>query len=1687
MANMYILNRYVTIQRGRKPAPAPERKEPNDIQVGNKESKRFSNGHHGRGIAERLAKLDRQRILRLRNRIKKRSLVSSAHIVYPTSHTSSDSTFPKSSLHKSNIPNSLKNQAASNSLPRTQGVHYIFPFSPQRKRDNRQIKINDHTDAPQEHKTTDAIPTLSVEEEGSGEEDDDYDGWDYEVSVDKTVAEEFSISKSISDMVDYITSTFAPPSTLLTKSTTEQDVTAETTTAASNELIEEITTESAVKSDDIKAQSTSKNRLFSAKQNFANNAEKATTAQQNLNAIRVHPFLANRKLQEQKLNSVALTIRPASRRHPFFKPRTTTENTTNHDIQPTASVNKGTAEEVEASTSPVQALEEDISQENKVQESPTTKPPPKQSSLQKLLSLRASNAKGIGNKGIASTDIKGSINSIKPTLISKRLNQRPKFSLSSRFQQKKKLLGELSQKLENNEQTSSTPNIVSSKGTTPLVKTTVSSLRSTSRFRPLTKTSRTSRPFVPTSKASTVTSKRLPSLRNRKPSPLSPIKPFDLDAAPTRNRFDGSRLSRLSVRPGSKSNSINVPTTFRPNLSTTLSVDNDAAETNKNQQKTTEQPTVGEIIAGLNGDTTEKPEEFVLVRKFKPKFGASTRDKLRKRLQDQLSQDGDDDNSSESPDQSENTPNDQIINQGQGEPETLAPQPKIQGKTRLRSRPSVLRSDKIRQRTRPSNTGVSSKVVRPRTRSRNRSNDNRRPVGAPRKIKDNSAEAARDSGILTDQDIIAGLLLNVPMDDNKELKQEPPVESTKDPIEMLNNLITSQLDSNTNPPAEPEVSNSIDPGLLQNVPKDNPSTLEDFLKSAVVESHLPIVEEQVENNEKEAFLPLAIPHLEQAKSFRQKPSQQNRKTRLRSRAKSAGITRSQITSTQVTTESSRPTVASRSRSRLRVRNRGRTSARTFQPTEAAIESTQTEPKATTKRPLTTISRQRSKSTFAGSRASTLNRSRQRSRTLSSETKGQENKISQVGNVSNLPPAFSTRQPIRQQPLRTKSRTISRSRSRVRNKSRARVNPAARNKTVDENEFDKSNTSALAQEPKNAQPKESPRSGSNSTGKLEDDTTDRSIIESTQKFEAKTITPEVTTEIENSTEDTESITVSDNNSTNKTESAAIAATKTESTSEVSPKPQEENPVLPFRRNFKPKFGLRQRKKIRRKLNGLLKESPVQARPSSTKGKLVSSFSPNAPSTTTKNSTEASAALEISTTTFASVSPANAVTALPAIFFTGTPFGVSPNYDTLFGGISSNPNAFGPTPSPLTRIGRSTVDYSNNLNEIATEGYVEAISGRAIAEVNDPTTSTVEVKKSLKNDIKSSKNNIKKLQIKPFKKGGLFGRKRPNFLKKLNKIAAIEKNERALFHSFKGVNNPNSIKAGNLENIENNNVAGNQIPASNPVLRPRRKFELGAKLPRPKSPSTSQPTTISDDNKSNVTRNSDTTEASKEQNVNNGTDENEVKSITSDQGKDLSTPSSIDQVTSFIPTPPPPKRGGIFPFSFKGPLKPKLLSFSVEKYKKKKKSNHKFSTKVKKQLSDKLKELRGLKKNKAAESVTIPTPANDLENNISVAKTDVVLGTSEVYTTTEPNKSIGSSLLLRNKLKKGRKSFGSKVNLFSKAGLKKFPFLTPTKPSKIVPSTSTISFAKPNPTQSKTNGDLKDEKRFLSRNTKVVFFY
>ena len=294
------------------------------------------------------------------------------------------------------------------------------------------------------------------------------------------------------------------------------------------------------------------------------------------------------------------------------------------------------------------------------------------------------------------------------------------------------------------------PTVTPSKGTTPSVSPTASASRSTSRFRPTFKsfrtTSRTARPQ--TSKATTLASKRLSTLRNRKKTLLSPNKPFDLDVSPTRNRFDGSRLSRLSLRPSTKENSVIQVTTRRSSLNIPEELDNVATQHKTEQQETTEK-TVGDIVAGLHGDTTDAPEEFVLVRKFKPKFGSNTRDKLRKRLRDQLAQE--DNNSTKSAEQLDNITVQDVnnVHQQQGKLQTLAPKPKIQAKTRVRSRNGGLTSNKLRTRKRPTPSGVSNKVSRPkpRTRTRNRQNNIRRPVGAPRGSIKNNAEEVRDNSI----------------------------------------------------------------------------------------------------------------------------------------------------------------------------------------------------------------------------------------------------------------------------------------------------------------------------------------------------------------------------------------------------------------------------------------------------------------------------------------------------------------------------------------------------------------------------------------------------------------------------------------------------------------------------------------------------------------------------------------------------------------------------------------------------------------------------------------------------------------------------------------------------------------------------------------------------------------------------
>ena len=243
-----------------------------------------------------------------------------------------------------------------------------------------------------------------------------------------------------------------------------------------------------------------------------------------------------------------------------------------------------------------------------------------------------------------------------------------------------------------------------------------------------------------------------------------------------------------------------------------------------------------------------------------------------------------------------------------------------------------------------------------------------------------------------------------------------------------------------------------------------------------------------------------------------------------------------------------------------------------------------------------------------------------------------------------------------------------------------------------------------------------------------------------------------------------------------------------------------------------------------------------------------------------------------------------------------------------------------------------------------------------------------------------------------------------------------------------------------------------------MRPRRKFELGSKIIKPKGSER-----IATEGKNNTTPSSTTltvpsvtpnTEAFESEEVGDST----TTAIPSPTTEIPFIPTARTATTTHVV-----KGSSKFkvPFSFKGPLKPKLVSFSIEKPKKKK-SPPKFATKVNKQISDKLKELRGFNKD-TAESTTLTTAPKNLQNKQVTAnlkdgltKEDTTAKANQLEHKVE-NQSKETRIqskkeLLKQKLKLGRKLFGSKVK-FLKAGYKKTSALPiSVKPPKSLPSKS-----------------------------------
>ena len=110
-------------------------------------------------------------------------------------------------------------------LPEEKGINYVFPFSPALKRESRQTETTTEeiqTTTPmkkkeEEEETETPSPATEKSEtaaapEGEGEDDEDYGDYEVSVSVSQSVSESFSVTKLMGDIANAITGTFMPGS-----------------------------------------------------------------------------------------------------------------------------------------------------------------------------------------------------------------------------------------------------------------------------------------------------------------------------------------------------------------------------------------------------------------------------------------------------------------------------------------------------------------------------------------------------------------------------------------------------------------------------------------------------------------------------------------------------------------------------------------------------------------------------------------------------------------------------------------------------------------------------------------------------------------------------------------------------------------------------------------------------------------------------------------------------------------------------------------------------------------------------------------------------------------------------------------------------------------------------------------------------------------------------------------------------------------------------------------------------------------------------------------------------------------------------------------------------------------------------------------------------------------------------------
>ena len=1272
------------------------------------------------------------------------------------------------------------------------------------------------------------------------EDTTEFDYGDYEVSVSvaKSISESISYANEVvKDIIEAVTSTMMPATddaeenlvVTTTTTTTTETPTVETTTATTSLEVESTTTKRTIHS------------FFNKRKNGISNQP------------RRHPVLAG------KTGDTTSKPAPSSTtRHSFFKSRTTTTTTTTSDTTPstTKAVTEDSTTTVEATvetTEPpflptmnvepvtegasappsdegatVEKMKEDITAPITTTETPTTTATEETTTTGNLVSsLKQRIQERKLKEMLAKKALKESIaanaeRKVGAGILAANRNARPKFIPPSSL--RKKFQSGSAKEVDNEVEPES-----KKASTTPRPATT----RGLNRFRPFPR-------LLPGLKATspprtTITRARTTTIRRTPPTTPSPARTsrlpqaVDLSASPskkvTSNQISRTRFRRPSLltRPGTK-----------PKPSAAAAA---AATTTEATTTTTAKLTVGDIISNLNdGKPPEDKPVTLRPRSFKPKFGSKQRDKLRKRLNDQLKAElgGDEGAEKESvdkepvidakttavPAETATTTGGRrkTISRTRVRPTVSAPR----GTTKELPRTSGAPTPKIRRtqlRTRPRKPLIPSAAIAARTR----------PISAPRRPNLTtrttvapSTPVVKPGRTLSDADILSGLGLDTKATTESssaatdaDTTLSPSTQSGDSLLLQLvhgnkETLTTVQEDETTpstesiimkdsifllHPPSELNVGSVEDESevVLQPQPTAGGGfSLGDLLKTAVVESNVDqqALEQQArKQNQRKKFIEqenadarkrlsnINNPSLNEV-SVAATPSPVLAVKRVTSRVRSrhrfsppAGTSASTSATTESTVSASASSPSGRDKflhtRRQRIRNRVRG------------PSSQTSSAAATTGTTTTVTTQSTPTTRSRSRFT----SRRRLPLGSSRVRGAEKEKAADSSVQEQ----EHEEPKASEGVRNDSAVRSRTRIALR-----RRGPASRqdSNSLVSDELDVSRSGSSASIGKSAAA-ESIRAAATH------DVNDTNINQDTE-------------------EDEESLQEEDR--------------EHESTSRP--------------KSFKPKFGSRQRNSVRNRLKDqLLSEKDIAKE--TTKAPTFSDETAKSgveKAGTTQKAATTTPVPEVST--FRSVSPSSGISALPARLFVTT---AAPPPQSVSGIVPGSPGVrfasfaprlleheleeidFAATHRPLERIERSTLSseygvsfLTDDYNKLGVSGrtFVEAQTTTSAPTATDATTTTeVEVEAAQKTtkgapepEADEAKREEKGSDEEAAKKGGrkvvirkgLFGRKRPNFLKSRDSKKPVEDAKAKLFGN---ISKNNSIL--NRKRFQSSKALSNEI--------------------------------------------------------------------------------------------------------------------------------------------------------------------------------------------------------------------------------------------------------------------------------------